>query len=387
VTHKINKLILITILTSLTSLFGFFGFSAMAASHNGGLKKESTAKSVKVNLSTSKSTKIERKISQDSELGEVSVSRRQVVKKTRTDTNKFSKSISQQSRSKQPQKSSRSDDFEIFDSWISLDSDFDGDGFYSEFSLNFDADTIYSSADVYAEIYISLAGGSWELFYVSEDFTIFSNSETDFYSVSFGLNFDYPTGDYDILIDLFEVGYSGVVTTAGPSEDGDLYRLPLEDNEHELDSNNTLITYVASELFADLDRDGFYTQLTLEYDIETYDSGRTVYAQVDIIDAVTMAQRTVETQNFLLGNQTEFIDIDFSSGYSTSYYDFEIRLIDVYTGEVIAVAAQDFSSLTQLPVESEEYDYSDIDAHVRGGGSLGLSLILLGGILFFTKRR
>jgi len=101
---------------------------------------------------------------------------------------------------------------------------------------------------------------------------------------------------------------------------------------------------------------------------------------VDITDSVTLQQRTVSTQNFQLGNQTEFIDIDFASGYVSSYYNFEIRLIDVYTNEVLANAAQYFSSLTQLPIESEEYDYSnvDVDVHVSGGGSFGWAIMFLG---------
>ena len=346
------------------------------------------AKPVAAKVISSKTmTDIQNKI-QKLDDGEINISRRQVDKKTRSIKKNIEKPVNQQVRLQQPIKSTRSNEFEFFDSWVSLDSDFDGDGYYSEFSLSFDADTVYSSADVYAEVYLSLEGGSWLHLYTSDDFSIYSNSETDSYSVSFGLNFDYPTGEYDVLVDLYEVGYSGVVATIGPDDDGDLYALPLEDEEHELDNDNTLISYVASELFADLDHDGYYTQVTLEYDINTSDSGRTVYAEVDITDSITFQQRTVETQNFQLGNKTEFIDIDFASGYVPSYYDFEIRLIDLYTGEIIANAAQDFSSLTQLPVESEEYDYSnvDVDVHVSGGGSLGFGFLLLAGLMGYKKR-
>lgn len=290
-------------------------------------------------------------------------------------------------RPEQIENSKNSSAFEIYDSWVTLYSDSDGDGYYSEFDVNFDADFSGGYADVYAEIYLSLEGGSWIHINTTDVFSIYSSSDNDSYKVSIGLNFDFPTGEYDLLIDLYEAGYPGVVATAGPANDGDLYALPLEDKRHELNSDNTLITYVASTLNSDGDLDGYFTGLTLEYDIDTYDSGRLVYAEIDLTNSVTFQQHRQTTVNFQLGNQTELVDLDFVSGYNSGLYDIEIRLIDVDTGEILANAAQNFSSLTQLPIESEDFDYSNssgggsqghvdhthaVDAHGSGGGSLGL---------------
>ena len=64
-------------------------------------------------------------------------------------------------------------DFWIFDADVQLFYDDDGDGYFYGIDLLFDADTIYSSADVYAAVYLSFEGGPWNEYAVTDDFTIF----------------------------------------------------------------------------------------------------------------------------------------------------------------------------------------------------------------------
>ena len=120
-------------------------------------------------------------------------------------------------------------DFWIYDADVVLYADEDFDGFYSGIDLLFDADTIYSSADVYAVLYLSFEGGPWEEYAVTENFTIFGSSDTDDYSVVTDLVSGYPTGSYDLLIELFDAFNDDFVAFLAPEDTSELALLPLED--------------------------------------------------------------------------------------------------------------------------------------------------------------
>lgn len=313
--------------------------------------------------------------------GKISISRRSQTSKIR-DLTSASKTVSKSKklRGELPRLSSQAFGFSIYSATTYLDVDRDGDGYYSQFGIDFDADLDTAEfADVYAIIYFSENGGPWIEFSITENFTIFSNDSEDEYSVNFTLNSDFPANQYDFLIDLYEVGFSGIVSTIGPEDDTDLFALPLED-----EIGDTFIGYVGSDLFGDFDADGFYTDLTLEYDIDTQRLGDTVYAEIIFINRAEGWQQTVFSDNFNLGNQTEFIDLTFNEGYPAGYYDIQLNLIDYLTDEVIADAGQEFSSLESLPIESTNNDTFfdgpepavDVVVH-RSGGSLGWSVILL----------
>ena len=124
---------------------------------------------------------------------------------------------------------STSFDFWIYDADIQLFNDDDNDGYFHGVDLLFDADTIYSEADVYAVLYLSFAGGPWNEYAVTEDFTIFGSSGSDEYVLVTELMSGYPTGDYDLLIELFDAFDGAYVASYGPDETSALSFLPLED--------------------------------------------------------------------------------------------------------------------------------------------------------------
>ncbi len=124
---------------------------------------------------------------------------------------------------------STSFDFWIYDADVQLFNDDDNDGFFHGVDLLFDADTIYSDADVYAVLYLSLDGGPWNEYAVTEDFTIFGSSSSDEYVLVTELMSGYPTGDYDLLIELFDAFDGAYVASYGPDETSALSFLPLED--------------------------------------------------------------------------------------------------------------------------------------------------------------
>ncbi|NMP31215.1 hypothetical protein HII17_06550 [Thalassotalea sp. M1531] len=128
-------------------------------------------------------------------------------------------------------------EFHIFDAYSQLFDDYDGDGFYQTFSVAFDAD-VYTyngvdQANVYAEIYLSNNGGPWEYFHTTDNFIIYGESTDDEYEVLSNLTSGYNTAHYDVLIDLYEVGYSGIIATYSSDDNNSLYALPLESDEYD----------------------------------------------------------------------------------------------------------------------------------------------------------
>jgi hypothetical protein len=120
-------------------------------------------------------------------------------------------------------------DFWFFDADVQLFNDDDGDGFFHGIDLLFDADTIYSAAEVYAVVYLSLDFGPWNEYGVTEDFWIFGASGTDEYVLVTELMSGYPTGNYDLLIELFDADDHSFLASFGPDETSALSFLPLED--------------------------------------------------------------------------------------------------------------------------------------------------------------
>jgi hypothetical protein len=120
-------------------------------------------------------------------------------------------------------------DFWIYDADVQLFNDDDRDGYFHGIDLLFDADTIYSAAEIYAVVYLSLDFGPWNEYAVTEDFWIFGASGTDEYVLVTELMSGYPTGDYDLLIELFDADDNFFLTSFGPDETSALSFLPLED--------------------------------------------------------------------------------------------------------------------------------------------------------------
>ena len=121
-------------------------------------------------------------------------------------------------------------DFWFYDVDVELFSDFDRDGYYYGIDLWFDADTNWSIADVYAVIYLSYEFGPWNEYAETEDITLFGTSGTDDYTIETELIAGYPTGDYDILIELYDADTNFLVASIGPEDTSELSYLPLEDS-------------------------------------------------------------------------------------------------------------------------------------------------------------
>ncbi len=120
--------------------------------------------------------------------------------------------------------------FWFYSADVELFNDLDRDGYYFGVDLAFDADTSYAFADVYAVLYLSFEYGPWNEYATTEDFTLLGTSGTDEYIVETELVSGYPTGNYDLLIELYDAYDGTYLASFGPEDTSALSYLPLEDS-------------------------------------------------------------------------------------------------------------------------------------------------------------
>ncbi len=137
-------------------------------------------------------------------------------------------------------------DFWFYAADVELFNDRDRDGYYTGIDLLFDADTYYDVADVFAVIYLSYEYGPWNEYAETETFTIFGASADDEYIVETDLIEGYPTGNYDILIELYDAYDNSFVASFGPEDTSELAILPLEDDVRDAPQGTTTQVVVNS---------------------------------------------------------------------------------------------------------------------------------------------
>jgi hypothetical protein len=123
-------------------------------------------------------------------------------------------------------------DFWIFDAFVTFDVDQDYDGYYSSFTVEFDADTYFSSAEVYARLYLS-RGDVFEEYHTSSLFYINGDSSLDSLVVHSDLVTGFPPGDYELLIELYDAYSDELVAVYDGYNDADLTLITLESQSYE----------------------------------------------------------------------------------------------------------------------------------------------------------
>ena len=125
-------------------------------------------------------------------------------------------------------------DFWFYSADVVLFNDHDGDGHFHGIDLLFDADTYFVEADVYAVVYLSLDGGPWNEYSATDNFTLFGTAADDEYMIVTELISGYPTGSYDLLIELFDAYDDSFLASYGPIDTSELAFLPLEDSDRDV---------------------------------------------------------------------------------------------------------------------------------------------------------
>jgi hypothetical protein len=131
-----------------------------------------------------------------------------------------------------PEVKSFNQEFWIFDASVEFFSDDDRDGFYNHFAVEFDADTEYRSAEIYARLYL----GENEVFkeyHTTSNFSIFSDNSNDSFVVESELLNGFSSAEYEVLIELYDAFNDQLVAVYNGNNDADLYLLSLESLEYE----------------------------------------------------------------------------------------------------------------------------------------------------------
>jgi len=138
-----------------------------------------------------------------------------------------------------------SNNFWFYSADVVLFNDHDNDGHFHGIDLLFDADTVYFEADVYAVVYLSLSDGPWNEYSATENFTLFGSSAEDEYVIVTELVSGYPTGSYDLLIELFDAYDDSFLASFGPVDTSELAFLPLEDSNRDtpFDEPTTVVVH------------------------------------------------------------------------------------------------------------------------------------------------
>ena len=134
-------------------------------------------------------------------------------------------------------------DFWFYTADVELFNDHDRDGYFHGIDLYFDADTYYAFAEVYAVVYLSLDGGPWNEYAVTDNFTLVGSSSEDDYVIVTELVSGYPSGSYDLLIELFDAWDDSFLAWFGPEDTPELAFLPLEDASRDI-ADSTDVTVI-----------------------------------------------------------------------------------------------------------------------------------------------
>jgi hypothetical protein len=126
-----------------------------------------------------------------------------------------------------------SSDHWIYDADVELYDDFDSDGYFRFLSVRLDADSLRSSAWVYAELWLSADGTTWEHYHSTDDFWIGGETGDDELFIETELLTGYPTGEYDLLIELYDADFGTYSDEFGPLQSDGFALLALEDAEHD----------------------------------------------------------------------------------------------------------------------------------------------------------
>ncbi|MBM0103736.1 choice-of-anchor H family protein [Steroidobacter sp. S1-65] len=301
--------------------------------------------------------------------------------------------------------SHRAEFFYIYDARSQLRRDRDVDGYHSEFQIRFDADSEIGDALVYARLYMRRVGEvDWVLYHTTDDFWIYGKTDDDEYYVTTALDDGFATSEYDILIDLYEVGHSGIIATLDASDDVDLFDLPLE--EVGLDVPIAIPGYaiggVSTTLLIDSDGDDHYSRFRIAFDPDADFDGTYVYARFwvrpqggDWIEEHVSEDFLVDSSG---GADVYELTADWISGYPTAYYDVQIDLHDAATGGLVASAGSERPELSRLPLEDQARDTragspppggggGDTSSREGGGGASNLWLLLALSLLAVARRR
>ena len=117
----------------------------------------------------------------------------------------------------------------IYDADIELFDDYDSDGYYTFLRVTFDTDSIYAEHWVYARLFVTIDGVTWDEYHITDDFLVEGTSPFDDYEVETELLTGFPAGLYDVLIEIYDADLGHFLGEFGPVQSSAFSLVPLED--------------------------------------------------------------------------------------------------------------------------------------------------------------
>lgn len=130
----------------------------------------------------------------------------------------------------------------IFDANVELFDDFDADGYFTYLRVSFDADSIYTDHYVYARLFLTIDGITWDEYHITDDFLIEGSSPFDVYEVETELVSGFPPDLYDVLIELYDADFGHFLGEFGPAQSSAFSLLPLEDVDNDIVQTTVVVT-------------------------------------------------------------------------------------------------------------------------------------------------
>lgn len=284
------------------------------------------------------------------------------------------------------------EDYSIYDATATLNSDYDQDGYHSTFTVSFDADTIWSSASVFADIYLINSQGHRELNFTTSEFVIYGDSYNDDYRVETTLHTGYPSDYYQVEIQLFTAGSLTHVATAIATTPNNQLDLPLEDEEHEtpMPGSSGYLFDSVIEITSDFDHDGFSSSFILYADIDSHQNHDWVYGKILIEDNyghwVTLATTELVYINGHTYEDEIEAEITLGAGYQAANYNISFEL---YSNDHLLLDSVHFQNADAVPLESEGFDrnHSSSSTHIEYQSSGSFNLFLFLSLLAFLAVR
>lgn len=279
----------------------------------------------------------------------------------------------------------------IDNTWVTLLTDQDGDGFYHHFRFRFDADTTHLSQALYAKVFMSDGSDQWKIF-ESDTFVINAQSGTDVYEISTSLNKGYPTGNYDLILRLYDPVSHELLLEWNWLDDSHLANLYLEDADRDtLYSSTPYVHSFTTDLSDDFDGDGYFSRLDLRVDVDVPYARSDIRIGVELYDPVSGWESLYLSPKVTIdgssSHDTESITLELDSGFPEDHYTLRLTVYESLSRAILATESIDQT----MPLESLDYEDSD---HYRSssshgsGGSMGLlGLLMLPALAAFRWRK
>ncbi len=160
------------------------------------------------------------------------------------------------------------------------------------------------------------------------------------------------------------------------------------------------VDYATVAISSDFDDDGFYTRISLDFDVDTDYSAIDVYARLFLSLEQGPWIEYADTDNFTVttfGGDSYYVDSDLVEGFPVGYYDVMIEVYDAADDYLLATyGPAESGELSYLPLEDENEDSGYVNDPVvvvsdGGGGSVAgwtlLALLALAMVRLTTKRK